>query len=178
MSFGISALMTLSIAFIKAGVKEIFECLLSSSNIIRAACKLMRSVTDVILETKGRHWWGSFNVSIGIDRNRVWFFRGTYSHLTNWFLDNNRNKMTLPNEKTSDFFSFFSKHSGLANIGVPPFESGPANPKSVNTISIWVKSVGPFLNFTKKFCGLMSLWVWLWRSSVSRLWNSFKERSY
>ena len=71
MSFDISALMTLSIAFIKTEVKEIFECLLNSSNIIRAACKLMRSVTDVILETKGKHWGSSNSARSIVDINRV-----------------------------------------------------------------------------------------------------------
>ena len=100
---------------------------------------------------------------------RVWSLMGTKSHSINCSLDSNRNKMTLPNEKTSDFLSFFSKHSGLAKTGVPPLESDPAIPKSVKTISICVKSVGQFRNFTKKFWGLISLWVWFLLSSVSRL---------
>ena len=153
------------------------ECLLNWSNIIRAACKLIRSVSDVIFETNGRAQLNSvLKVSIWIDDNRELSLTGTKSHLTNRFLASNRNRMTLPNEKISDFFPFFSKHSGLANIGVPPFESGSANPKSVKTISIWVSSARPFLNFTKKFCGLISLWVWLWRSSVSRLWIGYKQK--
>ena len=143
------------------------ELLLSSLKIIREVFKSIRFVIDVIHVT---------NVIMSVGVGTFKFGIGTNSHFKNCCFDSNKNKITRPNENISDFFSFFSKHSGLAKTGVPPFESDSAIPKSVKTISIWVKSFGPFLNLTKKFWGLISLCVWSWRSSVSRLWKFFKFR--
>ena len=136
------------------------ELLLNSLKIIREVFKSIRFVNDVIHVT-------NVIISVGVGTFKFWI--GTKSHFKNCCFDTNKNKMTRPKENTSDFFCFFSKHSGLAKTGVPPCDSGPAIPKSVNAISILVKSFDPFLNFTKKFCGLISLCVWSWKSSVSRL---------
>ena len=154
---------------IKVWLSFTFDCCRWWLKISLADCKLIRSVSDIILETKLRRRFGREQARICNRFALVEFLIGTKSHFTNWFFVRRRNKMTRPNEKMSDFFSFFSKHSGLANIGVPPFESESAIPKSVKTISICAKSVGPFLNLIKKFCGFISLCVWLWKSKVSRL---------
>ena len=158
-------------AAIKSGFSLILASRLNWLKRLIADCKLIRLMldTDVISETKLSSCEGLTVVRISREEARVLSLMGTKSHFMNCSLDSNRNKITRPNEKTSDFLSLFSKHSGLAKTGVPPLESDPAIPKSVKTISIWVKSVGPFWNFTKKFWGLISLWVWFLRSSVSRL---------
>ena len=136
------------------------ELLLNSLKIIREVFKSIRFVIDVILVT---------NVIMSVGVGTFKFGIGTNSHFKNCCFDSNKNNMTRPKENISDFFSFFSKHSGLAKTGVPPCDSGPAIPKSVKAISIFVKSLGPLLNFTKKVWGLISLCVWLWKSNVSRL---------
>ena len=143
------------------------ELLFNSLKIIREVFKSIRSAIAVIHVT---------NVIMSVGAGATKFWIGIKSHFKNCCFDSNTNNITLPNEKISDFFSFFSKHSGLAKTGVPPCDSGPAIPKSVKAISIFVKSFGPLLNFTKKFWGLISLCVWSWRSSVSRLWKFFKFR--
>ena len=140
------------------------ELFLSSLKIIRALFKSIRFVIEVIQVT---------NVIISLREGAFEFKIGIKSHFINCCFDTNKNNMTRPKEKISDFFSFFSKHSGLENTGVPPLDSDPAIPKSVKAISIWVKSFGPFLNFTKKFWGFISLCVWLWRLRVSRLWRIY-----
>ena len=58
------------------------------------------------------------------------------------------NKNKRPREKISEAAVLTSKHSGLAKIGVPPLV-WPTKPKSVKTISIRVKSFGPFKYLTK-----------------------------
>ena len=126
------------------------ELLLSSLKIIREVFKSIRFVIDVIHVT---------NVIMSVGVGTFMFWIGTKSHFKNCSFDTDKNNITLPNEKISDFLAFFSKHSGLAKTGVPPCDSGPAIPKSVKAISIFVKSFGPFLNLTKKFWGLISLCV-------------------
>ena len=161
MSFEISLLIIDWIAETRVGLSWILEVLLSRSKSILADCKVIRFVSEVICKIRFRDWSRLAKVRIRSDKDLILSLIGTNSHFTNWCFGNRRNRITRPNENMSDFFCFFSKHSGLAKIGVPPFESESAIPKSVNTISIWVKSSGPFLNLTKKFCGFTSLWVWL-----------------
>ena len=172
MSFEISLLIIDWIAEIRLGLSWILQFLLRRSKRNLADGKLILFVSEVICEIRLRDWSGLAKGRI-LSEEAGMSLIGTNSHLVNWFFVSSRNKMTRPNEKISDFFSFFSKHSGLAKTGVPPFESESAIPKSVKTISIWVKSFGPFLNLTKKFCGFISLWVWSCRSNVSRLLKDF-----
>ena len=173
MSLEISLLIIDWIAEIRLGLSWMLELFLSRSKRNLADGKLILSVSAVICEIRLSDWSGLAKVRILSDKAPTWSLIGTNSHFVKWFFFSSRNKITRPKENISDFFSFFSKHSGLAKIGVPPFESELAIPKSVKTISIWVKSSGPFWNLTKKFCGFMSLCVRSWLSNVSRLFQGF-----
>ena len=173
MSLEISLLIIDWIAEIRLGLSWILELFLSRSKRNLADGKLILFVSEVICDIRLSDRSGLAKESFWRDKAPTWSLIGTNSHFVKWFLVSSRNKITRPNENISDFFSFFSKHSGLAKIGVPPFESESAIPKSVKTISICLKSSKPFLNLTKKFCGFMSLCVWSWLLNVSRLFKVF-----
>ena len=71
-----------------------------------------------------------------------------YKSLRKSSLGEIRNKNKRPSEKISDLQSVSSKHSGLANIGVPPLLWEPAEPKSVNATRKLTRSNSPLRYFT------------------------------